>query len=351
MTPEPLFEYAGNIHMHTVNSDGMGTHAELVQAAQAANLDFLWVTDHNRLDRSYEGWYGSVLMLIGEEIHDTKRGRDGNHLLCLGSIRDLSALSKDPQAVIDTANAEGALTFLAHPFERASRFMPRTYPWEDWSVSGYTGIELWNYMSEFRPYAVNKLVGLAIAYRPEWFTTGPYPETLAHWDRLCQERPIVAIGGSDVHATRYRFAGRTLVVHSYETCFRAVNTHVLLKEPLPRDVDRARALILEALRQGHCWVGYDRLASTAGFRFHAVAGDRVAIMGDTLPCEGRILIEARTPHASEIRLLRNGRVIARERGDWLRFTGYRPGVYRVEAYRRGWGRRRGWIFSNPIYLR
>ncbi len=28
-----------------------------------------------------------------------------------------------------------------------------------------------------------------------------------------------------------------------------------------------------------------------------------------------------------------------------------PGVYRVEAYIRYKGRRRGWIFSNPIYIR
>ena len=28
-----------------------------------------------------------------------------------------------------------------------------------------------------------------------------------------------------------------------------------------------------------------------------------------------------------------------------------PGVYRIEAYRRYLGRRRGWIFSNPIYVR
>jgi hypothetical protein len=27
------------------------------------------------------------------------------------------------------------------------------------------------------------------------------------------------------------------------------------------------------------------------------------------------------------------------------------GVYRIEAYRRHLGRRRAWIFSNPIYVR
>jgi len=28
-----------------------------------------------------------------------------------------------------------------------------------------------------------------------------------------------------------------------------------------------------------------------------------------------------------------------------------PGSYRLEAYRRYLGKKRGWIFSNPIYVR
>jgi hypothetical protein len=28
-----------------------------------------------------------------------------------------------------------------------------------------------------------------------------------------------------------------------------------------------------------------------------------------------------------------------------------PGVYRIEAYRRYLSKRRGWIYSNPIYVR
>jgi len=50
-------------------------------------------------------------------------------------------------------------------------------------------------------------------------------------------------------------------------------------------------------------------------------------------------------------LIRDGKVIARTYGDRMHLVTSRPGVYRVEAYRRAWGRRRAWIFSNPIYVR
>ncbi len=345
------YEYTGNIHMHTVASDGSGTHAQLVRAAQAVGLDFLVVTDHNVLPRSEEGWRGTVLMLIGEEVHDPDRDRDGNHLLCLGTGESVAAWAKDPQELIDAVRSRSGLSFLAHPYERNSTMFTSTYPWESWEVNGYTGIELWNYMSEFRAYARNRLIGLVIVHAPHLFTTGPWPETLAKWDALTQERPVVAVGGSDAHAFPYRFGPWQLTVLPYDACFRAVNTHILTREPFSGDLAHDRALVLSALRQGHCWIGYDLLATTVGFRFRAYQEERAGIMGDTLPAGPRTFFEVQLPQAGYIRLLRNGRAVTEGYGDELRFTSTQPGVYRVEVYRRAWGRRRAWIFSNPIYVR
>jgi hypothetical protein len=57
------------------------------------------------------------------------------------------------------------------------------------------------------------------------------------------------------------------------------------------------------------------------------------------------------PRPAEIRLVRDGRVVAHSRGELFAQVARDKGVYRVEAYRRHAGRRRGWIFSNPIYVR
>ena len=55
-----LYEYAGNLHMHTTYSDGAGTHAEIARAAVRAGLDFVVVTDHNVWVDGLEGYYGDA---------------------------------------------------------------------------------------------------------------------------------------------------------------------------------------------------------------------------------------------------------------------------------------------------
>jgi hypothetical protein len=51
-------------------------------------------------------------------------------------------------------------------------------------------------------------------------------------------------------------------------------------------------------------------------------------------------------------LLKDGKVIQKwKKHEVCSFVTTQPGVYRVEVYRSFLGRRRGWIFSNPIYVR
>jgi hypothetical protein len=50
--------------------------------------------------------------------------------------------------------------------------------------------------------------------------------------------------------------------------------------------------------------------------------------------------------------LKDGKLLRREPSAHdLAYLATEPGVYRVEAWRRFRGRKRGWIFSNPIYVR
>jgi predicted metal-dependent phosphoesterase TrpH len=51
-----LFEAVGNMHMHTYYSDGEAWHDEIAEAAIAAGLDFVIVTDHNVLVKGVEGY-------------------------------------------------------------------------------------------------------------------------------------------------------------------------------------------------------------------------------------------------------------------------------------------------------
>ena len=275
-----VHEYYGNIHMHTTHSDGTGTFEDIIDAATVVGLDFVYVTDHNVLVRQKEeGYRRGVLTMVGQEVHDEDRQPPGNHLLCLGVEHDVSAHAKQPQALIDAVSAQNGLSFLAHPIEEYTDYVPQHFSWENWEVGGYTGVEVWNYMSGFRGFATSKTRALAVGFLPNWHMAGPVPAMLKKWDELALDRRVVAIGGTDVHAWSYRIGLIRRCFLPYLHCVQALNTHILLDTPLSgvledisMDDDRVQRdhrLVLDALQAGHCWVGYDLAGATRGFRFSA----------------------------------------------------------------------------------
>jgi hypothetical protein len=342
----------GNLHMHTDLSDGTRTHAELAHVAEQAGLDFVIVTDHNIYEPEAEGWIGSTLVLVGEEVHDPQREPQSSHVLCIGIDQDIVEHAAVPQAVVDAVLAQGGLAFLAHPFERdVAEFLPEpNISWRDWEVDGYQGIELWNYMSEFKSVLKNKAQALLYAYVPALAIKGPYPETLEKWDELLQKQSVSVFGGSDAHGTVYRLGPIAREVHPYEYLFRCVNTHLFSEEPLSNDLEHDGEVIYRALGAGHGFLGYEQPAPIAGFTFWARSGDQEATMGEALALQGTVELRVSAPSRARLRLLRDGQVVAQTKSDRLVMHSHRPGVYRVEAYRRFYGRQRGWIFGNPIYV-
>jgi hypothetical protein len=343
----------GNLHMHTTDSDGNATHQELARIAAAAGLDFIIVTDHNVYRPGLDGWFGSTLLLVGEEVHDPKRTPQSSHTLCFSIREDVASYGSDPQRLLDAVREQGGFAFLAHPFEHdTAGFLPEpNISWRDWQVSGYAGIELWNYMSEFKALLRNKAQAVLYAYAPSLGISGPYRETLQKWDLLLQAGPASVVGGSDAHSGTYRLGPITRTVHSYSYLFRSVCTHVLGKEPVNGDLDHDRALVHNALRNGNSFVGYERLAPVAGFAFWAKSGDSEAGMGETLILKRAVELRIMVPERALVRLIRDGQVVAQARGREFAYMAPRPGAYRAEAYRPLAGRARGWIFSNPIYVR
>jgi hypothetical protein len=352
-------EIVGNFHLHTTCSDGSGTHRQVAEAAAQAGLDMLMFTDHNVWTDGQEGWYAQpetgkeVLLLMGEEVHDPKRRPKANHYLCLGVDRDVSEYGPQPQALVDAVQRHGGVGFIAHPIDPpAALFDEPPLPWADWEVTGFTGIELWNYMSELKAYLSSWPAALFAVFFPGACIAGPFPETLTLWDRLTGNgQKVAAIGCADAHAHMYSLGPLKRAVFPYEYLFRAVNTHLLLAAPLARDVTTAKAQVLEALRAGHAFVAYDLAGAGRGFRFTATGRQGIVSMGDEIALDDRPALHVSSPLPAELRLLQDGREVARVQGRELAYQVDRPGVYRVEATRRYRLKRRGWIFSNPIYVR
>jgi len=354
-----MYEYRGVIHLHTTHSDGTATHAQLARIASDAGLDFLVATDHNVLISQAEGWYGDVLVLVGQEVHDVSNAAKENHLLVFGTSQDVSMYAPNPQALIDVINSRGGFSFIAHPFETATMFSGEPeIPWTDWSVNGYAGLEIWNYMSEFKARVPNLALGLFLTYFPQAGMIGPFRETLAQWDELLDHRRVAGIGGADAHGARFRRGPLEREVLPYEFLFRALTTHVLTDGPLTGDLGHDRTLVYQALRNGRSFLAYDLLGSARGFRFtgrtvrhkvpHEVPNE--VPTGGVIALDGEVELEVVSPLPAELRLIHRGHVVARAKGRRLRFTAKRAGAYRVEAYRRRLFCRRGWVFTNPIYV-
>ena len=347
-----LHEIVANPHVHTPYSDGTWYHAQVAEAAAKAGIDVVIVTDHNVWVDDIEGYYGNVLLLVGEEVHDVQRLRQCNHLLVFG-LDEVAPQPEDSQQLINKVQQKGGMCFLAHPVERSSPLDPElaAIPWDDWEVNGYTGIELWNYMSEFKALSQTKLAALLYALYPDLGIKGPFRHTLRLWDRLLAEgRRVIAIGGSDAHGNTHTLGPIKRVIFPYEHLFGCVNTHILVPSTLTRDSADDKAVIYQAMQEGHCFVGYDALGSTIGFRFFGRSGSKVVMMGDELKREAALHIRVELPAPADIRLLCDGIVVVRKHGQRLDYTSVNAGIYRVEAYRRHRLLQRAWIFSNPIYV-
>jgi hypothetical protein len=339
------------IHCHSTYSDGMEDVPFILEAANQAGLDYLLLTDHDTLRALQdlgEHWHGRTLLLVGYEI--TPRH---NHYLAYG-IDQLISPHLPPAAYTAAVAELGGIGFLAHPFESGSPFIGQnSYSWEDWTVDTFTGIELWNYFSEWVGSCTNLWTTLRALTQWKRATRAPHPQALARWDEIGQRRRVVGIGGMDAHGVKVRIPGRPLVLHPYRRSFRAVRTHLLLSAPFTGQVAGDRLLVLEALRAGACFIVNHEEGDPAGFCFHGHTNGQWIQMGQEIahPGNGQVHFSARIAlrirDKPRLRLLHNGKVIAETDDCDLQAPDQGPGVYRVEAWLHG----RGWIFANPIYLR
>jgi predicted metal-dependent phosphoesterase TrpH len=130
--------YRGDLHMHTIYSDGAGTPVEVAVAAVEHGLDFFGITDHNRAQSPVglvpqgEGW---PVLVPGVEVttyagHFNVWGTDHWY-----DFREPTAVGL--QRAVDEALADGGTLSLNHP-------RPFGPEWEYPEVTGFHAIEAWN---------------------------------------------------------------------------------------------------------------------------------------------------------------------------------------------------------------
>ncbi len=335
---------AGVVHVHTTLSDGGGTPAEVIAAAQAVGLDFVGITDHNNLDaKPLEGLHEGLLVLVGSEISTAK-----GHLVGLGLSHDPAyRFSRSGREDMEDVRDLGGFSVAAHPF--SSRPDLR---WTGWDLPGPWGIELINVDSEWRQAGLRGLFGVTLyALNSQWALLqglNAPDQALARWDEMLKERDVVGHYGADAHARLPLTESWALPFPSYEALFSLVKTHVVLDRSLSGDEEADREAVVEALRRGRSYIGLDALAPAEGFTFtvHGGGGDYWT-MGERVPFREGLQARAggRVPVGARVLLFRDGWLV-RQATRSLEAPLPGPGNYRVEVRVPGWPV--PWVISNPI---
>jgi hypothetical protein len=332
--PSGFAEYKGVVHVHSfLGGHSSGTFSDIIDAAKANQLDFVIMTEHTEKDfdtaaMTLQGMHGGVLFVNGNETS----AENGDRLLKL------------PQDV----------SVVAYPEE-----------FKNWETPGLNGVEVYNVYSNTR--RANPLV----AFFDVLWSHRAYPdllfalyferpnESLKKWDQALTRARLTGVGGNDAHAnigvSLRDSSGKTLAgiqLDPYKTSFRFVRLHVLTPTP---DTSLSQQHLLDAIKSGHCFIGFDIFGDSSGFTFEAHTSTETKIQGDEIPLQNDTRLVVHTPVASRILLFRNGSVILNESGVTTReIPVTEKGVYRVEVYLaqvEAVVGEKPWIISNPIYVR
>ncbi|MCP9495425.1 MAG: CehA/McbA family metallohydrolase [Pyrinomonadaceae bacterium MAG19_C2-C3] len=268
--------WRGDLHMHTVHSDGNWTIAEQISSALNSGLDFICITDHNTASHHAEidrlrATSPQLLMLRGEEI-TTYGGHTNAWGLPSGTWIDFRVRPGDNARmsnVVAEAHRSGALISINHPFALCGGCA-----WSyDTSARDFDAIEVWN---------------------GKWDITDE--QALTMWDKILQSgRHITAIASSDSHRQTDPIGQPT--------------THVAANA-------LTQTALLNAVRQGRVYltgevarpiVSFEAEAATGRRRSRSIIGGEIRLRA---PDKIRffITIEAAPPDAI-VSLISNGQVV------------------------------------------
>lgn len=229
-TPKHLRVLKGDLHTHTLASDGVQSAGELAQRALRHGLDFLAITDHNQMVTSDALPHLPGLTVIPGVEWTHYQG----HANFLGSEKpyDEPFVTHTPEETLNrfkSARERGATITINHPFEEVCPFTL------DLNTLPFDCIEVWNGPMRKSNF---KAVGL--------------------WHSLLVAGKKIAIsGGSDYHRDAlFLYPGGPT------TCVYAMSAS-------PTD-------ILFALRQGHAYITF----APNGPTLEMMAGD--AMLGDSV---------------------------------------------------------------------
>lgn len=326
-------DYKGVVHVHSfLGGHSSGTFSEIISAAQANQLQFVIMTEHTEKDfdtaaMTLSGMHGGVLFINGNETN----APNGDRLLVLPGDVSIAAYPEQFKS-LDTPGLKGVEVY--NVFTNAKQINP---------VLAFFDV-LWSQRSY--PESIFALY----LQRPD--------ENLKRWDQASARSRLTATAGNDAHAnigvSLKDSSGKTLLgirLDPYETSFRLVRLHVLLEQNKRLDATS----LLDAVKAGHCFIGFDFLGDSSGFTFEAENSGERKMQGDEISLKPETRLRVQTAVSSRVVLFKDGAAFLDESGISAKELAVTErGVYRVEVYLPQLGNlvaQKPWIISNPIYVR
>ena len=378
----PWQEYRGILHSHSkVSHDCEVPFEEILRVLKETGIDFICLSDHcvdgrADFDLQWRGLHEGKLFVPGFEMKEGAMPYGAKPGTVLSNQTDVATLAKQ---VVEN----GGVFFYAHPEE------PR-----DWGLPQLTGMEIYNVHSDLK----RKTGGLWALLPDVLVNERRFPEQvcrlifqrpvdfLRRWDELNATRHITGIAGNDCHQntgvraictpshelriedtspktlTTIRLNWFTepiarilfgplepnrelfhVQLDPYERMARYVNTHVLAHELSEPEV-------LDSLRAGRAFIGFDMIADSSGFRWWANDGATEIAMGESGALSRRTLLHARSPLPCRFSIFQNGRQVFQREGRNLDWAPTASGKYRVEAELHVGEEWVPWVYANPILL-
>lgn len=216
----------GDLHLHSVHSDGECEVADLLRMASLQKLDYVFLTDHNTYAQNEEIPQANGLVALPGMEWTHYKGHS-NFLGVMAPVRN--TLSNDLQTtvqIMSAARKNGAVVVLNHPFSR-------DLPWAWGPNVPFDAVEIWN-----GPDADYNAI--------RWWN-----------ERLSEGERIPIVGGSDFHRLGTpRMIGTPTTFLYCSSC--------------------GKSDILDAIRKGHAFIGCSPTCPVLHF---SIAG---GVMGDSV---------------------------------------------------------------------
>jgi len=343
-TDREYTDFTGCLHVHFSFRGRRGGPEFLASEAEAAGLDFLFLTPHTphragpRGYFSWDGYHGSVLLFAGEEADEKSRL---NHLLIWGR-KEWSGRRPLDEVERDLARC-GAFAAIAHPRGRHRLFLRKAdHRWNRPVPACAAAIEVWSLLFDWARRTHPANVPVRYAGFPANIE-GPDAGSLGFWDATLARRRITGLAGLDIHTLPFPLGffdfGKKF---EFRFVFSVLRNHVLARGRKSMDAAADQAAVIEGIRAGRVWFADDRLADSRGFFLGSADGIRT--MGDAFFAGEPVKV--RIPERAKIVVKKNGTTFAEMEGREMEFSPDAPGAYRVEVkYRNA-----PWIFANPIFV-